>query len=59
VRLRAEGTTDADIIETLDIDILLEVLEPATEEVDGYYWIKVRTPDSQEGYVADELVDEA
>lgn len=57
INLRADGTTDADILETLPADTLLEVLEPATDEVDNFFWIKVRTPDGQEGYVADELVD--
>jgi hypothetical protein len=59
VNLRAEGTIDADVVQTLGVDTLLTVIEPATEQEGDYYWVKVQTPDDQEGYVADAYLDAA
>lgn len=59
VNMRAEGSTEAEVIEELPADTLLEVLSPATEEVNSYFWVEVQAPDGQTGYVADEFLDPA
>lgn len=59
VNMRVEPDPEADLIETLDTGTELEVLDPAVE-AGGYFWLHVRdTASDQEGYVADEFVDEA
>ncbi|MCC6790442.1 MAG: SH3 domain-containing protein [Thermomicrobiales bacterium] len=59
VNMRAEGTLNADIIVQLEADTTLEVISPATEEVDDYFWVEVRTADGQTGYVADAFLESA
>jgi hypothetical protein len=57
--LRADGSLDADIIESLPAGTELEVLNEAVES-GGYFWIEVRVVESdQEGFVADEFVEAA
>jgi hypothetical protein len=58
VNLRADKSTDAEILAVLDENTELSVTEPATEEGDGgYFWVGVRTADGTEGFVADEFLD--
>lgn len=59
VNMRAEGSLSADVIDELPADTLLNVIAPATEEQDDYFWVEVRTGDGQTGFVADEFLEEA
>jgi hypothetical protein len=56
INLRADRSTDSEIIEALEPGVELEVLREA-REAGGYFWIYVRDlSNEQEGYVADEFV---
>ena len=57
--LRADGSLDAEVIEVLPEGTELEVLGEGVES-GGYVWIEVRvTETEQEGYIADDFVDDA
>jgi hypothetical protein len=53
LRLRALATTDSEVIAVAREDTVLTVLEGPVE-ADGYTWWKVRTPDAEEGWGADD-----
>lgn len=60
VNLRIGKSTDGDPVLVLDEATQLEVTEPGTEaDADGRVWVGVKTPDDEEGYVADEFLDSA
>ena len=59
--LRADPSTDGEVVATLSEGDELEVTEAATKKSGGYYWVGVKVTsgefEGQEGYVADEFLD--
>jgi len=51
LRLRASGTTSANVVTVAREGTVLTVIE-GPEEADGYAWWKLRTPDGEEGWGA-------
>lgn len=57
VNLRADKTTDSEVVTVLGENEELTVTESATEQdSEGYYWVGVTTAGGDRGYVADEFL---